>query len=82
MAPYFDHMHTKSTHERRMHAMRVAGVVTALVFAGWITSISLGATTNGTGSTVAGSDNSSQTASAINSQGGLGNQLVVATSTY
>lgn len=82
MAPYFDHMHTKTPHERRTHAMRVAGVVTALVFAGWITSISLGATTNGTNATVAGSDGSGQSASAINAQGGIGNSLVVATSTY
>ena len=33
---YFEHMHTKSTHERRQHALRVASVVTAIVFLGWL----------------------------------------------
>jgi hypothetical protein len=89
MAPYFDHMHQKSTHERRTHAMRVAGVVTALIFAGWITTIGL--RTNSSDQPQVAQDNSSaaQTAAAITSQadqqqavGGTGTaQLVVATST-
>lgn len=83
MAPYFEHMHSKSTHERRTHAMRVAGVITALLFAGWISTLGLRSTL-GTGQPqVAGSDGSSQTAAALNTQidqGYQGNQLVVATS--
>lgn len=78
MAPYFDHMHSKTPHERRMHSMRVAGVVTALVFAGWITSIGLGA---GNPTTVAGSDTNSQTAAAAQGLPATANTLVVATST-
>jgi len=81
-------MHQKSTHERRTHAMRVAGVVTALIFAGWISTIGL--RTNGTDQTQVANDNNSaaQTAAAVASQadqqnfGGTGTaQLVVASST-
>jgi len=36
MKRYFNHMEQKTPHERRQHAMRVAGVVTTLVFVGWI----------------------------------------------
>lgn len=36
---YLQHMHRKSTHERRQHAMQVAGVATALVFAVWVTTL-------------------------------------------
>ena len=81
MAPYFDHMHKKSPHERRQHAVRVAGVVTALVFAGWVTTLGIQATTGTTGATVAGSDNASQAAAAGAAQNNFANQLVVATST-
>ncbi len=86
MNRYLDHMHSKPTHERRQHAMRVAGVVTALVFVGWVTTLGLQLGTSSTGSgQVAGStDTSAQTAAAVTSgydatQGG--NQLIVATST-
>lgn len=81
MAPYFDHMHQKSTHERRTHAMRVAGVVTALIFAGWVTTLGLRAGSDQ--SQVANSaDTSAQSAAAASAVQGSGTaQLVVATST-
>ena len=56
-------MQTKDPHERRAHAMRVAGVVTAFVFVGWVTTLGVRL---GSGSEVAQeSDFSSQAASAI-----------------
>ncbi len=39
MKKYFDHINTKEPHERRQHAMRIASVVTAMVFAVWITTL-------------------------------------------
>ena len=82
---YLDHMQSKPTHERRQHAMRVAGVLTALVFVGWVTTLGvrLGGTSAGSVQ-VAGTDNVGQTAAALNSgydaaQGG--NQLIVSTTT-
>ena len=83
---YLDHMHTKPTHERRQHAMRVAGVVTALVFAGWVTTLGMRLGTGSGDAQVAetSSTNSDQTAAVLNSgfdatQGG--NQLIVSTTT-
>ncbi len=63
-------MHSKSTHERRQHALKVAGVVTAVLFVGWLAT--LGARLSmGTGSSVANSndtsDNSSQLAGVVES---------------
>jgi len=71
-------MSQKSPHERRMHSMRVAGVLTALMFMGWVTTLGLGATS--TPSQVATGEEQNQTASALQ---GLyrGNQLVVSTTT-
>lgn len=76
-------MHSKSTHERRQHAMRVAGVVTALIFAGWITTIGL--RTGGSDQTQVASapaDSNAQTAAAMTAiaQGTGSAQLIVATS--
>ena len=85
MNRYLEHMHQKPTHERRQHAMRIAGMVTALVFALWVTTLGLQL---GNGSTsaqqVAGTDTAGQTAAVVNSgydatQGG--NQLIVSTTT-
>lgn len=39
MKRYFEHMHSKPTHERRQHAARVAGVVTMFVFVGWLATL-------------------------------------------
>jgi hypothetical protein len=85
MKRYLDHMHQKPTHERRRHAMRVAGILTALVFVGWITTLGVQLGTPSTSSgqaAVAGTDNSSQTATVLNMQtDNQGNQLIVASST-
>jgi hypothetical protein len=39
MKKYIQRMHAKSTHERRQHAARVATVVTAVVFMGWLATL-------------------------------------------
>jgi len=39
MKQYLDHIKSKEPHERRQHAMQIAGVVTAAVFAVWITTL-------------------------------------------
>jgi hypothetical protein len=41
MRQYFNHVKSKEPHERRQHAMRIAGAVTAAVFAVWITTLGL-----------------------------------------
>lgn len=41
MKQYFDHIKSKEPHERRQHAMRIAGAVTAAVFVVWLTTLSL-----------------------------------------
>ena len=70
MKRYFEHIkNTKTPHERRAHAMQVAGGVTALVALVWVTTLgfrfSLGA---------GGSD---QTAAAANATNMTTNTLVV-----
>ena len=77
MKRYFEHMHGKPAHDRRQHAMRVAGIITALVFVGWVTTLGMRLGTGG--AQVAGSD-TSQTAAAITSLQ-QGNQLIVSTTT-
>jgi hypothetical protein len=76
MNRYLDHMHTKPTHERRRHAMRIAGIVTVLVFVGWVTTLGLQLGSSST--------NASQTAAAVTSSYDAtqtSNQLIVSTST-
>lgn len=58
MKRYFEHMQSKDPHERRQHAMRVAGVLTAVVFVVWVTT--LGMRLNG-GTPVVANDNQTQT---------------------
>jgi hypothetical protein len=67
---YLNHMNTKSTHERRQHALQVATIVTALVFVGWLGT--LGLRLGNFSTTVAsGSDQAQQTqlAGVINGAG-------------
>jgi hypothetical protein len=76
MKRYFDHIQTKEPHERRQHAMRLAGAVTAAVFAVWITT--LGLRLGGSGQLA--QDDGTQTslsASAAQSMYGAPNQLMV-----
>jgi hypothetical protein len=85
MNRYLKHMHGKPTHERRQHAMKIAAVLTALVFVGWVTTLGLQlGSSNNAPTQVAGSDAASQTAAAVQSSGyqtGSGNQLIVSTTT-
>ena len=39
MKRYIEHIQSQPPHYRRQHAARVAGVVTAIVFMGWISSL-------------------------------------------
>lgn len=80
MNRYLEHMHTRSPHERRQHALRVAGVLTALIFAGWVTTFGL-QSAGGVGSQVAGSGQGVQSAAAVVANSPYAqNQLIVATS--
>lgn len=36
---YINHVQSKPTHHRRQHAMQVAGILTALAFVVWITTL-------------------------------------------
>lgn len=82
MSGYLDHMNSKPAHERRRHAMRVAGIVTAFIFVGWVTTLGLRLGTGGTNSAqVAGTDGSSQAAAAVTAAYQGGNQLIVSTTT-
>ncbi len=40
MKKYFDHIKSKKPHHRRQHAAQVAGVLTAVAFVVWITTLS------------------------------------------
>jgi hypothetical protein len=78
---YFDHINAKEPHERRQHAMRIASVVTAMVFAVWITT--LGFRLGGGGAQVAqdGFEQAPLTAAAVQSGYSGPNQLYVASTT-
>lgn len=77
---YFEHMHAKPTHERRQHALRVATVVTALVFVGWLGTLGLRLGSGGSQASGAGSDNQTQLANVISGEyTPTGNTLEVAT---
>lgn len=81
MKRYLEHMQQKSAHERRRHAMQVAGVLTAIVFAGWVSTLGMGLSSQS--ATVAGSDNNTQSAATLLGATTYGqNQLEVATTTY
>lgn len=73
MKRYIEHIkNTKTPHERRAHAMRMAGGVTALVAVVWLTTLGVRFGTSAT--------DASQAAAAANA-GSTDNTLVVASST-
>ena len=39
MKRYFEHIKSKTPHDRRQHAMKVAGLLTAVAFVVWITTL-------------------------------------------
>lgn len=81
MKKYFDHIKTKEPHDRRQHAMQIAGVVTAMVFAVWITTLGFRLTTGN--AQLAGDDanQTSLTAAAVQNGYSGPNQLYVAPTT-
>jgi len=78
MKAYFDHMSSKPPHERRRHATQMAGMLTALLFVGWLGAWGISAGL-GSSSTIANTANS-QTAAAAQAGPQQGAQLIVATS--
>lgn len=80
MKKYFDHIKTKEPHERRAHAMQIAGTVTAMVFMVWITTLGLRL---GSGQAELAERDGSQalTAAAVQSGYSGPNQLFVASTT-
>ena len=77
---YFEHMHTKSTHERRQHALSVATVVTALIFVGWLGTLGLRLGTAGSVANSTNGQNQNQLANVISGEyTPVGNTLEVAT---
>jgi hypothetical protein len=78
MKKYIEHIKTKEPHERRQHAMQIAGAVTTAVFLVWITTLGLRL---GSGGTVAGEDQTSLSASAAQSIYTGPNHLIVSSTT-
>lgn len=78
MKKYFDHMQTKTPHERRQHALKIASGVVALAFIVWIST--LGLRFASTPPQVATDDTSSQTASVVQAQNGNATLIVATTS--
>lgn len=79
MKRYIEHVQTQEPHERRQHAMRIAGATTVAVFAIWITT--LGFRYGMAPATLAEEENqTSLTAAASQSMFGGQNQLIVASS--
>lgn len=82
MKKYFDHIKTKEPHERRQHAMQIAGVVTAMVFAVWITTLGFRLSSGGDAQLAEGGENqTSLTAAAVQNGYSGPNQLYVASTT-
>lgn len=82
MKKYLEHIQTQEPHDRRQHAMRIAGATTVAVFAIWITTLGFRYGTGGTN--LAGEENPNQTSlTAATSQSIFGeqNQLVVSSTT-
>ena len=80
MKNYFTHMSTKSAHERRTHAMQVAGIVTALVFVVWISTLGIRFAST-TPPQTADSDTASQLANVASAESNGQATLIVATTT-
>ncbi len=82
MKKYYDNVMQKEPHHRRQHAMQIAGVVTAAVFAVWITTLGLRL---GGGQTQVAQDAAGQTslsASAAQATYNGQNQLMVAPTNF
>lgn len=84
MKRYFNHIKdTKNTHERRQHALAVAGVLTGIVFMVWVTTLSVRFATSD--AELANIQNNTDQTAAVAAQGASfgaqENSLIVSTST-
>lgn len=75
---YIEHVQAQEPHERRQHAMRLAGAITVAVFAVWITTLGFRLNSN---TQLAAEDDNSLTATVAQSLYSDPNQLIVATTT-
>lgn len=67
MRRYITHVqHNLTPHERRQHAMQIAGVITALLFVGWLMTLGLRLSTPGP---VVEKSDTSNTAATLNAVG-------------
>lgn len=83
MKKYLQHIKTKSTHQRRGHAMHIATVATAFVFVVWVATLGVLLSSSGS-ATVAENSDAQQTQLANITSGAYasnGNTLEVATTT-
>ncbi len=63
MRRYIEHIrNTRTPHERRQHALQIAGVFTAVLFVGWLATLSLRI---GTGGEVVNTNPSTNTAATL-----------------
>ncbi|OGC80779.1 hypothetical protein A2943_02780 [Candidatus Adlerbacteria bacterium RIFCSPLOWO2_01_FULL_51_16] len=72
MKKYLKHIQSKEPHDRRNHALQIAGTLTAILFVGWVTT--LGFRFGGGDAEVAQTGDSSQAASpavTLSQDGGL-----------
>ncbi len=77
MRRYIEHIkNTRSTHERRQHAMQVAGLLTGALFAVWLGTLGVRLAAQGA---IAESPDTSLTAAAAASNENKGPQLEVST---
>ena len=76
MRKYIEHIRNNRTpHERRQHAMQIAGVITAILFVGWITT--LGVRISSTQGTIVSDaqNNTASTLTAVQEEEGSTNWL-------
>jgi len=77
---YLAHMDTKSTHERRQHAMQLATGLTAFAVLVWVTTLGVRYAMTPAQIAQSNGDTAAQTASVVDSQQGNAT-LIVATTT-
>lgn len=79
MKRYLDHIKNKEPHERRVHAMQMAGAFTAVIFAVWLTTLGARLASDA-GNQTAENGNENQVANILYGASPGQNQLIVATS--
>lgn len=75
MRRYIEHMQSKDPHERRVHALRVASVITGGVFAVWLATLGGRLSTD----TIAAEPQSDQAAAVVQAAQSSGPRLEVST---